>query len=57
MSTQVMRGLSRKIEELEKLLRKKNLTEWERRFAEYKLAEAKFWLFTEMQGYQERTRA
>lgn len=57
MSTQVMRGLSRKIEELEKLLRKKNLTEWERRFAEYKLAEAKFWLFAEMQGYRERKRA
>ena len=57
MSTQGMRGLSRKIEELEKLLRNKNLTEWERRFAEYKLAEAKFWLFAQTQGYQERERA
>jgi hypothetical protein len=57
MSTMVMMGLSNEIKKLEKLLKKKNLTEWERRWAEYKIVEKQFWLWAQTQGYEERQRA
>jgi hypothetical protein len=56
MSTAVLHGLSVKIRKLEKELKKKNLSEWDRRWSEYKLVEAKFWLWAELQGWQERKR-
>ena len=57
MSTAVLRDLSEKIRGLEKSLRRKGLSEWDRRWLEYKLVEAKFWLWAELQGWEERQRA
>ena len=57
MSTVVLRGLAEKIRRLEKTLKKKNLSEWEMRWAEYKLAEAKFWYWAELMGHEERVKA
>jgi len=57
MSTAVLHGLTVKIRGLEKQLKRKNLSEWDRRWAEYKLVEAKFWLWAELQGWQERANA
>ena len=57
MSTAVLHGLTVKIRQLEKQLKRKNLSEWDRRWAEYKLVEAKFWLWAELQGWEERQKA
>lgn len=54
MSTVVLRGLSEQIARLEKVLKRRNLSEWDRRWSEYKLVEARFWLWAELQGWQER---
>jgi hypothetical protein len=54
MSTAVLRSLSEKIRGLEKSLRRGDLSEWDRRWLEYKLVEAKFWLWAELQGWEER---
>ena len=57
MSTTVLKGLSARIRELEKTLNRGHLSEWERRWAEYKLVEAKFWIWAELRGWDERLRA
>ena len=57
MSTTVLRGLTEKIRRLEKSLERKDLSEWNKRWAEYKLVEAKFWLWAELQGWEERQKA
>jgi hypothetical protein len=57
MSTAVLRSLSEKIREIEKSLRRGDLSEWDRRWLEYKLVEAKFWLWAELQGWEERQKA
>ena len=57
MSTAVLHGLTVKIRRLEKQLKRKDLSEWDRRWSEYKLIEAKFWLWAELQGWQERQKA
>ena len=57
MSTAVLRGLSEKIRGLEKSLRRGDLSERDRRWLEYKLVEAKFWLWAELQGWEERRKA
>ena len=57
MSTTVLRGLTEKIRGLEKSLERKDLSEWSKRWAEYKLVEAKFWLWAELQGWEERQKA
>lgn len=57
MSTQVMRGLSKKIQSLKSSLSESNLSERERRWYEFKLVEAEFWLWVEQQGYIERRQA
>ena len=57
MSTAVSRSLSEKIREIEKSLRRGDLSEWDRRWLEYKLVEAKFWLWAELQGWEERQKA
>jgi hypothetical protein len=57
MSAAVLRGLSEKIRRLEKSLRREDLSEWDRRWFEYKLVEAKFWLWAELQGWEERQSA
>ncbi len=54
MSTLVLRSLSSKISELESKLKKSDLSEWDRRWTEYKLVEAKFWLWAELKGWEER---
>jgi len=56
MSTAVMRGLSEEISKLKKKLKRKSLSEWDRRWSEYKLVEAKFWLWAEAQGCEERNK-
>jgi hypothetical protein len=53
-SAAVLRGLADKIREFERTLKKSNLSEWEFRWAEYKLAEAKFWYWAELRGFEER---
>jgi hypothetical protein len=57
MSAAVLRGLSEKIRRLEKSLRREDLSECDRRWVEYKLVEAKFWLWAELQGWEERQSA
>jgi hypothetical protein len=57
MSTAVLHGLTTKIRRLEKQLKRKDLNEWDRRWSEYKLVEARFWLWAELQGWQERQQA
>jgi len=57
MSTTVLHGLTVKIRGLERQLRRKDLREWDRRWAEYKLVEAKFWLWAELQVWEERQKA
>lgn len=57
MSTAVLKGLSKTIRGLEKTLNRRNLSEWDRRWLEYKLVEAKFWLWAELQGWEERQKA
>ena len=57
MSATVLKGLSEKIRGLEKSLRREGLSEWDRRWLEYKLVEAKFWLWAELQGWEERQSA
>lgn len=54
MSTHSMRGLAARITELKRTLRKRKLSEWDRRYAEYKLAEAEFYLWAETEGWRER---
>jgi hypothetical protein len=54
MSTAAIRGISVEISKLEKKLERKNLSEWDRRWSEYKLVEAKFWLWAEVHGWEER---
>lgn len=56
MSTQVMRGLSKSIDNLKSSLSNSNLSERDRRWYEFKLVEAEFWLWVEQQGYIERRR-
>jgi hypothetical protein len=53
-STAVLRGLAAKIHEFEKTLKRSDLSEWEIRWTEYKLVEAKFWYWTEIRGFEER---
>ena len=50
----MLRGLAAKIREFEKTLKRSDLSEWERRWAEYKLVEAKFWYWAEIKGFEER---
>ena len=57
MSTVVLRGLSERIHKLEKVLKRKDLSEWDRRWSEYKLVEARFWLWAELQGWEERRKS
>lgn len=57
MSTAVLEGLSEKIRGLVKSLQRSDLSEWDRRWLEYKLVESKFWLWAELQGWEERQKA
>ncbi len=50
----MLRGLAAKIREFEKTLKRSDLSEWERRWAEYKFVEAKFWYWAEIRGFEER---
>ena len=50
----MLRGLEAKMREFEKTLKRSDLSEWERRWAEYKLVEAKFWYWAEIRGFEER---
>ena len=50
----MLHGLAAKIREFEKTLKRSDLSEWERRWAEYKLVEAKFWYWAEIRGFEER---
>lgn len=50
----MLRGLAAKIREFEKTLKRSDLSEWEMRWAEYKLVEAKFWYWAEIRGFEER---
>ena len=50
----MLRGLAAKIREFEKTLKRSDLSDWERRWAEYKLVEAKFWYWAEITGFEER---
>jgi hypothetical protein len=47
-----MMGLSNEIKALEKRLKKKNLTEWERRWIEYKIVEKRFWVWAHQVSYE-----
>ncbi|MEY3736511.1 MAG: hypothetical protein RLZZ251_227 [Actinomycetota bacterium] len=53
----MLHGLTVKIRELEKKLKRRDLSEWDKRWSEYKLVEAKFWLWAELQGWEERQKA
>jgi len=53
-STAVLRGLAAKLREFERTLKRIDLSEWEIRWAEYKLVEAKFWYWAEVRGFEER---
>ena len=50
----MLHGLAAKIREFEKTLKRSDLSEWEMRWAEYKLVEAKFWYWAEIRGFEER---
>lgn len=38
-------------------LQREDLSDWDRRWSEYKLVEANFWLWAELKGWEERQRA
>lgn len=50
----MLRGLAAKLREFERTLKRIDLSEWEIRWAEYKLVEAKFWYWAEVRGFEER---
>ena len=54
MSTAVMIGLQKKINEIKRELKKRELSEWSRRYLTFRLSEAEFWLWAQTQGSEER---
>ena len=57
MATRILLQLNKKIEDIEKELTCVDISEWDRRWLEYKLVEAKFWLWAQLQGWEERQKA
>ena len=57
MSTLIMHALSKRIKKYERILKKRDLGEYERRYAEFKLAEAQWQLWLQTYGWKEREEA